>query len=417
MSHIAFGTKHEVDPFCRWWRGGCSTCLHIVVRISAVKYFGRIGKSRSYLFFISHGVGYPLPSIIRVGNDPYRKLTIDSRMELRTLFEAIKRLISTPGAVDGCLDPGKALTEQLKSNIAGYRDFLSLSRCIELSRRLEYHRSFGGEGHVFPKENEEDPTLATYNEFTTEALALVHVLDTLLCTLHEEDKATSNKTRPGEQPSPPSVLLSISENKTLRGMFEFVVALGIYPYLLPGVDTSVRLKFNRAESVSKAFHLSSASKNALLYLSCSGIAKCFKNEVIGASLLARHLSDVLIAMIQACYSLKPKPEDEKEKIPTRENCRQLLQNVLKETHQPLVVRELLVLQGMPSPGSGGKAGVISSRSPTPKWLRGACGKLLSERLMSKNGVQNVLNGIMEVTSGIASYLCYYLIPACFAVAF
>jgi hypothetical protein len=40
--------------------------------------------------------------------------------------------------------------------------------------------------------------------------------------------------------------------------------------------------------------------------------------------------------------------------------------------------------------------VNKTRSPTPRWLQAACGKLLSERLVQKDGVLNVLRGVLDL---------------------
>ena len=103
----------------------------------------------------------------------------------------------------------------------------------------------------------------------------------------------------------------------------------------------------------------------------------------------------------------------------REKCVNNLQRILDRVYQPIVIRELLLLQG--GQGSGGKrlSNVDTGRmsisgdnrrdnqglkqsvlpSQTPKWLRNVCGQLLSERLMKPNGVKAVLQGILEGLTG------------------
>ena len=43
-------------------------------------------------------------------------------------------------------------------------------------------------------------------------------------------------------------------------------------------------------------------------------------------------------------------------------------------------------------GGKGKGGALS-------WLHRACGEMLSQWLMGKNGVQHVINGVLDVTGG------------------
>lgn len=106
----------------------------------------------------------------------------------------------------------------------------------------------------------------------------------------------------------------------------------------------------------------------------------------------------------------------------REICARNLQRILDRVYQPVVIRELLMLQGRPSnaqkkpaknnsgkenlSGSDGKAssnqGMKHSVSPsqTPIWMRNVCGQLLSERLMKPNGVKAVLHALLEGSAGI-----------------
>jgi hypothetical protein len=49
------------------------------------------------------------------------------------------------------------------------------------------------------------------------------------------------------------------------------------------------------------------------------------------------------------------------------------------------------------------------RSPTPKWLQAACGKLLSDRLVQKDGVLNVLRGVLDLGGDSSDPQKYHLI--------
>ena len=66
------------------------------------------------------------------------------------------------------------------------------------------------------------------------------------------------------------------------------------------------------------------------------------------------------------------------------------------------MRELLCLQrGAPKvfPGGDQKMEQGTESAKNLKWLQRACGRLLSERLMKKNGVQSVLRGILDTMAG------------------
>ena len=104
----------------------------------------------------------------------------------------------------------------------------------------------------------------------------------------------------------------------------------------------------------------------------------------------------------------------------REKCVCNLQRILDRVYQPMVIRELLFLQGSPvgtvkqankvNTGTASVSGekrraVKQSVLPpqTPQWMRSVCGQLLSERLMKPNGVKAVLHGVLEGSTGTRSY--------------
>ena len=338
-------------------------------------------------------------------------------MELKTLLEAINSLLSSSGRSSV---EGEGIHHRLESNLVAYRILLRNSKYYELSSIVRDVKS----AFDIPRGGE-NPTLILYNQFVVEALALVSALDNLLLSLNEEDKLTSRKADHGRPPPAPSALLSVAEHKTICSVLEFIVFLGLYPYLLPGLDNILRLRLTNVKSLTKATNLPLETRAQYLSIVCSVIVKCFKNEVIGRDLLSRHLSEVLTAMIQICYAPDQQSHTSgREKVAIhqcvtspgdigpmelrfkgmsiRESCAELLQGVLRNTYQPLIVKELLFLQRMSSVGFEDK--MLSSLSVTCisynlKWLQKVCGHLLSERLMSKSGVQHVISGIMEATAG------------------
>ena len=106
----------------------------------------------------------------------------------------------------------------------------------------------------------------------------------------------------------------------------------------------------------------------------------------------------------------------------REICARNLERIINRVYQPVIIRELLMLQGRSSnvqkkpaknnsgkenlSGKHGKAsgnqGMKHSVSPsqTPIWMRNVCGQLLSERLMKPNGVKAVLHALLKGSAGI-----------------
>ena len=349
-------------------------------------------------------------------------------MDMRTCFEAGKKLTSTSDAVRSPSEEKEPLIKRLESNISAYRSLLKDPKFHELSTRLEHHKSTSKVQLLLSKRK--DLVISLYNEFTIEALGLLAVLDSVLYSLNEQDKL-EKRTEANRAPVAPRAVLSVNDQKTLGILLEFIVSLGIYPYLIPGVDALLELRLKHAKSISKAANFHVDYRERWLHHSCSVIVKSFQNEVIGPSLLTRHLSDILAALIQVCYARKREPdiakspdsvtmcreqkivqpsdicfvETEYSKEVIKDNCAEMLQRLLTRTYQPLVVKELLVLQSTCAgikvrAASGGAApSKCQSGGNNLKWLRRACGQLLSGRLMSKNGVRSVLEGIIEVTTG------------------
>ncbi len=92
-------------------------------------------------------------------------------------------------------------------------------------------------------------------------------------------------------------------------------------------------------------------------------------------------------------------------------CQAELDKLLKKTYQPMVIKELLLLQG--GPGGGKKtlsAGSSKNRLPrAPAWLTKICGHLLSERFRQPKGVHNVVKVVLD-TGGryVRNYMIMFL---------
>ena len=133
------------------------------------------------------------------------------------------------------------------------------------------------------------------------------------------------------------------------------------------------------------------------------LVRCFENPVLGPNLISQHFSDVLAALVQTCYAprgssqstrrrgdstehartkqqcspgdIKVKdseaePSLERETVfislSEREWCTDALRKLLNKTYQPLVVRELLILQKMASAGHPTARGCLLYTSPSPR---------------------------------------------------
>ena len=339
-------------------------------------------------------------------------------MEVRRIFEAIKALVSTPSGTGGLKFEEQSLKDRLEVNVTSYRTLLKDPKYDKLSVLLDTRKSAVVGVTLCLKDH---PNLDLYNTFTTEALALLAILDDELRTLHAEDLKTEAATasvKPHYAPPAAKALLSISDSKVLCSLLEFVVSLGLYPYLLPGVDALLKARLKHAQYITKATDLPGSDAERVLHNSLAVLLECYDNQIIGPAAITRHLSDILAALLQVCYApnrmtdagqandkksiTSPADIGWRDRKPVKGHCFEMLEKLVKGTYQPLLVQELLALQSIPSGAARGMGKPPTRVKPSDdglKWLRRACGQMLSERLMSKNGVQHVISGIMSVTTG------------------
>ncbi|XP_031563618.1 transport and Golgi organization protein 6 homolog [Actinia tenebrosa] len=303
--------------------------------------------------------------------------------------------------------------------------------------------------------------------------------------------------------------LSVSDQKVVLTCIQFIICLGVYPNLHPGVGIPVERRSGYSSLIKGPENEFQNDKQ--LYECIRVLLECIKHASLGSIILSCHLGDVLTGLIQICYApastynesngaskqtcaknsldmnkttrtihsqdsdeIKPvssgqstdevnaKPvscgESElrinveresitkcwslsasersvdpcnrknewkknvamneiKEKFISaseREKCLLELERLVERVYQPLIVRELLMIQGGTKPERQQKTtgstrngvGKISVKredknvtcDERPKWFTNICGQLLSARLMKENGVQAVLRGILENTA-------------------
>ncbi|XP_019850388.1 PREDICTED: transport and Golgi organization protein 6 homolog isoform X1 [Amphimedon queenslandica] len=190
----------------------------------------------------------------------------------------------------------------------------------------------------------------------------------------------------------PAAMLSLSDNKTTKGICQFVLSLGLHLYLdakrpispsATGINTSTKLI---PESV----------KSERICIIIHSLCDCLDSEELSSIILQTLLTGLLAGLFQIIYkplleSASPSPSTPRvvsKSFSDPEVFESHLKNLLKALPRPLLVRELLSLQVM---GRTRRSGLL--------WLRKACGEHLSRVLMESNGVQSVLRGIFEASTG------------------
>ena len=271
----------------------------------------------------------------------------------------------------------------------------------------------------------------------------------------------------------PAVDLSVSDQQIIKTVIQFIVVLGICPNLFEGVGVA----FNRRTGFTDAL----CSERGFMCPKClcecvMVLVNCLDEPSLSLLILSKHLADVLASLIQLGYCGDVCQEEvENERLITsgkenigfesacksklvengfggvcqngamnkqdltgtrstsdniceggvliskadRERCRRALDNIISKMYQPLIIRELLFLQGnmsgqripssaVRSSSTGVHQGVSIKKerafTRTPKWMKDVCGHSLSKCLTKKNGVENVLRAVLEGASGLYAYM-------------
>ncbi|XP_019112739.2 transport and Golgi organization protein 6 homolog isoform X2 [Larimichthys crocea] len=302
-----------------------------------------------------------------------------------------------------------ALSAALQANRAALLEQLQSEASFEEVRRLREEVKatadwFSG--------STEDVTWSFVQECLLLLLTLARHLTVELELFKQTPAPSVAKQRTPEMapPLPPDVL-SVTQQKMLETALQFVVSLGLCPYLAPGVGVPLgrRSAFGAMVENLVCGGVAPAAGRRLL-TTTNVLLKLAELSSLATIVFTRHLGDVMAALCQLGYqphkTERSSTEEEKfHKLSAeeRQTCREALKSLLGKVYQPIVIKELLILQGGPkqsgavrsSSGSSSKAAL----GLAPAWLRRLCGQLLSERLIQPNGVQSVVRAILGGGTG------------------
>ncbi|XP_022439049.1 transport and Golgi organization protein 6 homolog isoform X1 [Delphinapterus leucas] len=312
---------------------------------------------------------------------------------LERILEALKLLLSPGGSGSSSLQITKhdVLLTTLKSNLSALEDkFLKDPHWKQLKLLRD---EIANEA-----EWRQDCMDVTWR-FTSQTLLLLLCLkETMIRLAVEFNPGKPNPRTPEAAPALSPDTLSISQQKTVQSVLQFVVTLGVCPYLVPGVGVPVSYRTEFGAVVQDVVCLGAApSAPRRLYTSCKVLLNVAQHASLGSLIFCRHFGDIAAGLCQLGFCpTKRKPLNPEEEVLTEDEralSRKALRDILDQVYQPLAVRELLILQGGPPQShTDGKTQVMCQ---APAWLRRLCGQLLSERLMRPSGVQAVVRGILE----------------------
>ncbi|XP_058135777.1 transport and Golgi organization protein 6 homolog isoform X2 [Dasypus novemcinctus] len=312
---------------------------------------------------------------------------------LELILEALKLLLSPGGSGSSSLQITKhdILLATLKSNLSALEaKFLKDPHW----KRLKLLRDEIANKAEWPQ-NSVDTTWS----FTSQTLLLLLCLkETMIHLAADFNSGQPNPRTPEVAPALSPDTLSISQQKTVQSVLQFIVTLGVCPYLIPGVGVRLKDRTEFGAVVQDVVCLDAApDATRRLYTSCSVLLNIAQHASLGSLIFCRHFGDIAAGLCQLgfCPSKKNalKPMEEVLNEEERALSRRALKDILDQVYQPLAVRELLILQGGPPQSCTDVKTQIGPRAPA--WLRRLCGQLLSERLMRPNGVQAVVRGILE----------------------
>ncbi|XP_073911860.1 transport and Golgi organization protein 6 homolog isoform X2 [Castor canadensis] len=312
---------------------------------------------------------------------------------LDQILEALKLLLSPGGSGSSSLQNTKhnVLLATLKSNLSALEDkFLKDAQW----KKLKLIRDEIAEEAEWPQ-NSVDITWS----FTSQTLLLLLCLkETMIRLAADFHPGKPNPRTPEVAPALSPDTLSISQQKTVQSVLQFVVTLGVCPYLVPGVGVPLRSRTEFGAVVHDVVWPDAAPHaTRRLYTSCMVLLNVARHASLGSLIFCRHFGDIAAGLCQLGFCpTKRKPPTPVEEVLTEEErtlARGALRDLLDQVYQPLAVRELLILQGGPPQSCTDVKTHL--RCQAPAWLRCLCGQLLSERLMRPSGVQAVVRGILE----------------------
>ncbi|KAJ0069530.1 hypothetical protein NL108_008475 [Boleophthalmus pectinirostris] len=282
-----------------------------------------------------------------------------------TLFSAINILIKPAESVGNSLtSQEEALLSALQANRRCLLQHLDSDPGFAEIQRLR--DEVISESVWFCSELDNDHIWAYVQECLLLLLALTRHLSLELDLFKQTPQPVNRVCTPESAPPLPPDVLSVSQQKTLTTALQFVISLGVCPYLAPGVGVPLGCRSAFGAVVDKLIQNGTnktLGQQRLLTI-INVLLKMTELSSLATVVFTRHLGDLMAALCQLGYQ-PPKKE--------------------KETSE----------EGKSVPV--GSSGSSVAQGCTPAWLRRLCGQLLSERLMQPHGVQAVVRAILEGT--------------------
>ncbi|KAG7311365.1 hypothetical protein JYU34_002404 [Plutella xylostella] len=188
-----------------------------------------------------------------------------------------------------------------------------------------------------------------------------------------------------------TILVSVKNQKVLRTCFQLITSIGIAPCMIPGVGISLSKRCISAIFLPPAT-LSDEDKYELLVGCTDFFTRSYKIPVLKNIILTLHLSDYLASLIQLSFAPLKKPGIYENYTMSQERYAQLSVDrqkfvqtynyLVTNCFQPILMKELLILQSVTNP------------SP-PAFVKRIVSKEMNNRLLSPGGLLSLIRCFIE----------------------
>lgn len=188
-----------------------------------------------------------------------------------------------------------------------------------------------------------------------------------------------------------TILISVKNQKLLRSCFQLITSLGFSSCLIPGLGLSLT-KRCPSSTMLPSLLLTDEQKYKLLVDCTELFIRCYNVPVLKNIIITFHLSDYLAALIQLSFAPLKKPGTYKNFTMTknmydqlnkdRQRYAQIYEHLIANCFQPILMKELLVLQSV-------------NDLPPPGFVRRVIAKEMSRRLLVPGGLLSLIRCFIE----------------------
>nr|XP_026500391.1 transport and Golgi organization protein 6 homolog [Vanessa tameamea] len=187
------------------------------------------------------------------------------------------------------------------------------------------------------------------------------------------------------------ILISVKNQKLLRTCFHILISLGISTCLIPGLGISLDKRCISAHSIPH-IKLTDEQKYDILVICTDFLQRSYNVPVLKNIIITFHLSDYLAALIQLAFAPLKKPgvylrftmtQDMYDKFNSdRQKYIKLYDYLVSNCFQPMLMKELLVLQSVADP-------------EPPLFVKRVIAKEMSRRLIVSGGLISLIRCFIE----------------------